>query len=145
MVRKVIPMKNNWSERTPELIIGEGSGCIMYSACESPIRRAAKKSTLKSEVNTGRASKARPIWSKTPVTAKMKATRKRGSVRKRPVPVGLHGPKGKWQVHHPEGKPAAPQCSRPAMQLFSTEQDTQQAGGCRKSQCRFRRQSPGPM
>ena len=60
IVRKMIPMKNSCRDRIPELKIGEGGGCMTYWALERPIQSATAKSTLKSEVNIGLASRVSP-------------------------------------------------------------------------------------
>ena len=57
---------------------------MTYCALERPIHRATAKSTLKSDVNIGLASRVSPTWSSTPVTEKTTAMRKRGSLRNNP-------------------------------------------------------------
>lgn len=68
----------------PEMKIGEGGGCMTYLACEKTKRKTMMKTMLASEVSQALSINHNPICISRPVTAKIKARRKRGSARKRP-------------------------------------------------------------
>src|SRR6266498_794592 len=68
----------------PELKIGEGGGCIIFSAFEKSTRKTMTNNKFASDVTQSVLMNHKPICSNTPVTAKIAARRKRGSARKSP-------------------------------------------------------------
>src|SRR5512143_3943861 len=83
-VRRFKARKKPIITRLPELKIGEGGGCMMFSAVEKTTRKTTINIRLASDVIQSMPISHKPTCSNTPVTAKIAASRKRGSERKSP-------------------------------------------------------------
>ena len=70
--------------RLPELKIGDGGGCMIFSAVEKMTRSTRIKIRFAVDVIQSVSMSQSHTCSKTPVTAKITARRKRGSARKSP-------------------------------------------------------------
>ena len=68
----------------PELKIGEGGGCMTFFAVAKTTRSVMIYRIFAVDVNHEILKSHKPSCSKTPVTAKMMARRKRGSARNKP-------------------------------------------------------------